>query len=120
MSEQFAVVQECGGSFRFFGTKDECIALVVQAWKKYPDLDYMVCYVEDGKVGRAVTWVAKDWHMRLPVKDRDGLCRLLRNNGYTEVRAVIVGQKYLFLGTKDGMQTGFTYDQRKKCLVSKN
>ncbi len=116
----YAVVQESGGSFRFDGSQDECIALVAQMRNLYPNAGYLLCYVENGEVGRAATWVAKDWHFRLPVRHRDGLCKLLKENGYTDVRAVILSKKYLFLGTKDGVQSGFTYDQRRKCLVSKN
>ena len=115
----YVVVQECGGSFRFNGSKDECIALVAQSCKKNPDSDLLVCAVENGQIGRAISWVAKEWHMKLPVRDRDGLIRLLQNNGFTDVRAVIVGQKYLFLGTENGMQSGFTYSARKGALIKK-
>lgn len=112
----FVIVQECGGSFRFYGTKDECIAYVVQS---KPELDLLICGTnENGEPQRAISWVSEDWHSKLPVKDRNTLCRTLEKNGYADVKAQIVSKKYVFTGLKDNKQWKFKYSPRKDCLIS--
>lgn len=112
----YVIVQECGGSFRFYGSKDECIAYVVQS---NPDSDLLICGTnEDGEPQRAVTWISQDWHYKLPVKERNALIRTLERNGYKYVEAEITSKKYVFTGSKDGQFCKFKYSPRKSCLIS--